>query len=217
LNTGLPERLKRETRDLHAEAERSGVMRDLLRGSIGVAAYCALLRNLHAIYSTLEAALDQTGAEPCIQRLHDPSLRRAASLERDLDHLHAGRWQDDFAIEPATAAYIERLRSLAIDAPCRLAAHAYVRYLGDLHGGQVWQKVVMQRFGLGHGDGTRFYEFGPPAEVERLRQDFRVGLARVAASAREAEEIVAEARWAFRMHKTLFVEIQAHHGGAAPA
>lgn len=214
MNTGLPERLKRETRDLHAEAERSGVMHDLLRGRLGVGAYCALLRNLHAIYSALEAALDQAVAEPGLRHLQDPSLRRSASLAQDLDHLHAGRWQDDFALEPATAAYIERLRSLAIDAPRRLAAHAYVRYLGDLHGGQVLQKVVMQRFGLAGGDGTRFYEFGPPTEVERLRQDFRAGLARVPASAAHAEEIVAEARWAFGMHKTLFVELQARHGGA---
>jgi heme oxygenase (biliverdin-producing, ferredoxin) len=216
LNNGLPERLKRETRDLHAEAERSGVMHDLLRGRIDVRAYCALLRNLHAIYSTLEAALDRAVVEPGLQRLHDPSLRRSASLAQDLDHLHAGRWQDDFAIEPATAAYIERLRSLAIDAPRRLAAHAYVRYLGDLHGGQVLQKVVRQRFGLVGGDGTRFYEFGPPAEVESLRQRFRAGLASVPASAAEAEAIVAEARWAFDMHKALFVELQARHGGAAP-
>ena len=81
----------------------------------------------------------------------------------------------------------------------------------------VLQKVVMQRFGLGGGDGTRFYEFGSPTEVERLRQDFRAGLARVPASAADAEEIVAEARWAFGMHKTLFVELQARHGGATPA
>jgi heme oxygenase (biliverdin-producing, ferredoxin) len=215
LNTGLPERLKRETRDLHAEAERSGVMGDLLRGRIGARTYFALLRNLFAIYSSLEPALDRACAEPGLAWLRAPALRRAGSLKLDLDHLHSGRWQDDLVTEAATGTYTERVEALAAAAPRRLAAHAYVRYLGDLYGGQALRKVVQKRFGLDGIEGTRFYDFGPPVEVERLRRDFRAGLSNLPVTTAEQDAIVAEARWAFGMHRALFVELQSRYGAAA--
>lgn len=216
MNTGLPERLKRETRDLHAQAERSGVLSDLLRGRIGARTYCALLRNLYAIYSTLEPALDRACSEPRLGWLQTPALRRATSLKLDLDHLHVRCWQDDFAIEAAAGMYTERVQALAAAEPSRLAAHAYVRYLGDLYGGQALQKVVRKRFGLSGAEGTRFYDFGPPVAVDRLRREFRAGLASLPATAAEQDAIVAEARWAFDMHRALFAELQLRYGVAAP-
>ena len=50
--------------------------------------------------------------------------------------------------------------ALSRDEPALLVSHAYVRYLGDLNGGQVLQRVVTGNAGLGSGIGTRFYEFG---------------------------------------------------------
>ena len=55
---GLRARLKLETRELHAQAERSGIMNALLHGRIERNAYCALLRNLREIYAGLEMALE---------------------------------------------------------------------------------------------------------------------------------------------------------------
>ena len=57
--TGLAARLKTETQGLHTLAERSGIMADLVRGRISLDRYCALLRNLQALYAALEAGLDQ--------------------------------------------------------------------------------------------------------------------------------------------------------------
>jgi heme oxygenase len=216
LNTALlPERLKRGTQDLHAEAEQSGVMGELLNGRIGIGAYCALLRNLHCIYAALEPALDAASAAAHVGALNAPALKRSPSLARDLDHLHPGPWQRDFAVEPTALAYVERLRELSAAAPHRLAAHAYVRYLGDLHGGQVLQKVVAARFGLQGAEGTRFYQFGPPAQVARLRRAFRAGLADLNVTVQGMDELVTEARWGFAMHKALFNELQQRHGGPA--
>ena len=41
--------LRTDTRALHTEVERTGVMRLLLRGQLDRAGYCALLRTLHAV------------------------------------------------------------------------------------------------------------------------------------------------------------------------
>ena len=202
----LAARLKEETRQLHMQAERSGVMADLLHGRLDLSGYCELLRNLRAIYAALEAGLDR---HPPDTRLWRPELRRLAALEQDLDRLHRATWRGDEALTPAAAAYVARLQALGHTTPTRLLAHAYLRYLGDLHGGQMLARLVRQRFGLGAAEGTAFYAFGEPAQVDALKRDFRAGLDALDLTEQQADELVAEACEAFRLHLQLFEELQA--------
>jgi heme oxygenase len=198
----LPSRLREATRELHAQAERSGLMALLLRGRIGRAAYCALLRNLHALYAVLEQADDAA--------LVDPVLHRADALAQDLEHLHGPGWREQLPLAPATQAYVERLQALLRSGSRALAAHAYVRYLGDLHGGQVLRGLVRRGLGLGEEGqpGTRFYDFGDAARVQELRGEFRRRLAALPLAADEQQAIVDEACWAFAQHARIFEELQ---------
>lgn len=207
--TGLAVRLKDETRGLHTLAERSGVMADLLRGRISLARYAALLRNLQAVYAALEAGLDRQPSDAGLRRLWRPELRRLPALEQDLAQLHPGTWQTELALLPAAAAYAERLRGLAQHQPTLLLAHAYLRYLGDLHGGQMLARLVGQRFGLAGRAGTAFYHFGEPAQVAALKHDFRAGLDALDLTPAQADGFVAEACEGFRLHQQLFDELQA--------
>jgi len=202
---GLASRLKAETRGLHALAERSGVMSDLVHGRLSMAGYCALLRNLQAIYAALETGLD---THPADARLWRPELRRLPALEQDLDRLHPGAWRTEAPLVPATAAYVERLAVLTQTAPGLLLAHAYLRYLGDLHGGQMLARLVSQQFGLAGREGTAFYAFGEPALVEALKRDFRAGLDALDLAPPQADAFVAEACEAFRLHQQLFDELR---------
>ncbi|MBX3599115.1 MAG: biliverdin-producing heme oxygenase [Rubrivivax sp.] len=206
----LPARLRAATRTLHAEAERSGLMAALLRGQVGRAAYCALLRNLHAIYAVLEPANDAA--------LVDPALHRADALAQDLAHLHGPRWREQLALAAATQAYVERLQALVQGRSRALAAHAYVRYLGDLHGGQVLRGLVRRALGLDApgaatavdpaAPGTRFYDFGDAARVRALRAAFRQRLAALPLGADEQQAVVDEACWAFVQHRRIFEQLQ---------
>jgi heme oxygenase (biliverdin-producing, ferredoxin) len=198
--TGLAARLRRDTRSEHARAERSGVMADLLRGQLGLGAYCALLRNLHAIYAALEAGLDK---HPPEARLWRPELRRLPAIERDLDRLHTGEWRSA-PLARAAMGYVERLTQAG---PMQVLPHAYLRYLGDLHGGQVLARLVRQRFGLAGAEGTAFYAFGEPERVEALKQEFRAGLDALDLTEPQADAFVAEACEAFRRHQQLFEEL----------
>lgn len=203
---GLAARLRTETRDLHTQAERSGVMADLLHGRLTQVRYCALLRNLHAIYGALEPALDRHVDDP---RLWRPELRRVHALEVDLDRLHTHDWRLDNPLTPAAVTYVARLRNLADQAPTLLVAHAYLRYLGDLHGGQILSRLVQRQFNLDLPEGspgTAFYAFGDPAQVQTLARDFRTGLDALAPSL--ADDMVAEACAAFRLHRQLFEQLQ---------
>ena len=91
--------------------------------------------------------------------------------------------------------------------PDLLVAHAYVRYLGDLSGGQMLARIVRESLALGSGPGVAFYDFGHPEEVARLKQAFRDGLDAVPADEATMNAIVAEARLAFESHRRLFDEL----------
>jgi heme oxygenase (biliverdin-producing, ferredoxin) len=65
-----------------------------------------------------------------------------------------------------------------------LLSHAYVRYLGDLSGGQIIRKRLVKAYDLpGTGDGVRFYIFSDgngkqadPKEIKELKEWFRGGM-----------------------------------------
>jgi heme oxygenase len=202
---GLSARLKEETRGLHTLAESSGVMADLLRGRLSLPGYCGLLRNLHAIYTALEAGLDR---HPPAAGLWRPELRRLQALEQDLDRLHAVAWRTEAPLVPAAAAYAARLADLMQTQPGLLLAHAYLRYLGDLHGGQMLARLVRQQFALEGSEGTAFYAFGEPTQVEALKRDFRAGLDALDLTEPQAGALVAEACEAFRLHHQLFDQLR---------
>jgi heme oxygenase len=58
--------------------------------------------------------------------------------------------------------YITRIREFSESSdPTRLLAHAYVRYLGDMSGGQILRRRIAKAYDLDadRGDGIRLYEF----------------------------------------------------------
>ena len=109
---------------------------------------------------------------------------------------------------PATIDYVQRLRALHGASAHRRWAHVYVRCLGDLHGGQVLARLVREHFGLDGADGTRFYDFGDDDRVHGLRDDLRTKLAALPLDAVQADEVVAEAVWAFEAHCRIFEQIR---------
>ena len=205
----LAQALRTGTHDLHIEVERTPFMQALLRGRIERGRYLLLLGNLHALYAALEAALARHAADAGLAPLMLEGLARAAALADDLQRLQGAAWPQPLALLPATAAYVERIETLAQECPPLLAAHAYVRYLGDLSGGQVLQRVVARGLGLVGPGGTRFYRFGTPAATAALARRFRQGLDAIGAGQSAAPDLVAEARHGFVLHRQLFEQIAA--------
>lgn len=198
--------LRNGTLDLHRAAERSGFMRRMLAGDFDCAQYCRLLGNLHAIYQALEPALDRHGAAEPVGRVHLSELSRTTALEADLDALHGSDWRRTIPLTAAAVAYVERLRWLDEFDPPLLVAHSYVRYLGDLSGGQMLGRVVAGALRLRDGRGTSFYSFGPPG-AEALASHYRQGLSAIRLDEAGAARLVEEAREAFRRHCALFAEL----------
>ena len=200
--------LREQTREQHARAERAGVMGELLGRRIPRRTYCALLRNLLPIYAALESALATPAARPKLAPIAFPELRRADALENDLRVLRDGASAPELPLVTAARDYALRLPRIGMQRPTDLIAHAYLRYLGDLSGGQILRAIVADLFALPDRRGTRFYDFGSPEEASDLARRFRAGLDAIELDAEQAACVIAEAKWGFEMHGRLFEELR---------
>jgi heme oxygenase len=202
----LSRRLRDETRELHAAAERSGVMHQLLRGRLSRRGYVALLENLAELYRALEDELRRNRGNRALRRLDLDALWRADALECDI-----GAWRragdPDEAIRPAMREYVAHVRAIAAQAPELLVAHAYVRYLGDLSGGQLLRPIVSRMLGAELDHGTAFYVFSDIRDGARFKEDFRATLDAIREPSL-CDQIVAEAKESFRLHERLFKELE---------
>ncbi len=206
-NPSLAGRLRAASHDLHRIAEQSGIMRRLLRGQVGRPEYALLLRNFHALYDSLEAALDHQAHAPELAPLRIPALYRTAALADDLDYFHGTGWQS-LALSPAMRAYVARIQEISDTRPALLAAHAYVRYLGDLSGGQMLAGVIRRSLDLPAHEGAAFYAFGDSAQATALKEQFRAALDGLPVDEVTAGAIAKEASSAFERHIALFIEME---------
>lgn len=210
----LSAELRTATKELHTEAERSGIMGRLLRGRCSRDEYAALLASLEAIYAALEEGLARHNAHPVLGALHRPGFARLDSLRMDLDALRALGVAVPTALPHETVRYAAQLRMLAAEDPPRLIAHAWLRYLGDLNGGQIVARLVRKSLELPES-ATTFYEFPAFVDPVAAAVEWRDALDAAPLGAGTRESIVDEAITGFRRHIGLFRALDA--GSAAPA
>ncbi|WVQ74475.1 hypothetical protein IAR50_004076 [Cryptococcus sp. DSM 104548] len=124
------------------------------------------------------------------------------------------------------SAYVDHLRTLSkspITAP-GLLAHAYVRYLGDLSGGQFIGAKVKRTYGLKGDEGTAFYQFDLQKEgaaggdesraelkkqMEEIKAWYRRGMDEAAGEDPKLKaDLVEEANLAFSLNTDLFSVIR---------
>ena len=206
MSSPLSESLRRETKELHARAERSGIMSTLLRGELQTSDYCALLRNLHPLYEALEAGLDGHCEHVAIHPIYSPPLHRASALSADLSSLHGHGWQSELPVVAAAREYVERLQQMSRTDVHLLAAHAYVRFLGDLSGGRILQRIVATSVTHDATHGNRFYTYDGE-DTSKLASRFRQGLDSIPLNATDAAAVVQEAKLGFSLHERLFNEL----------
>lgn len=199
--TPLSVRLRTETTELHRLAERSGIMHGLLRGQLDRGEYVALLRALHAVYTALERRLHAWPAGSQLQRFTDPALDRTAAIEEDLVALHGALWEREVPLLAAGAAYADRIEAASDP---ELVAHAYVRYMGDLSGGQSLGRVIARALALPDDDGVAFYRFAGIPDVDDFKARFRASLDAWSIDAATADDVVREAQEAFSLNVRVF-------------
>jgi heme oxygenase (biliverdin-producing, ferredoxin) len=190
--------LQERTAPLHRRAERSGFIRAMLQGRASRTGYALFLFNLLPAYRALEAGLDRHHGDPVLEGLAEPGLYRSTAIEGDLAALGEGA-QNRPRLLPAGAAYAKKVAACAAPG---LIAHAYVRYLGDLNGGQILRRLLARTVGLGPAE-LGFYEFDAIADPSSFRRRYRHALDRAGTKLVEIEPVLEEATAAFALNIAL--------------
>jgi heme oxygenase len=103
---------------------------------------------------------------------------------------------------------VQHLEFLSASRSPLLLAHAYVRYLGDLHGGQMLRRCVSRVLQTQGQDGLHFYDFGPAEHVTQLIAAFRTELDHTPLEPGQADALVQEVRLGFGRHIDLFRQLR---------
>jgi len=208
--------LKKGTKSSHKAAENVHFVRNFIKGKIQRELYATLIANLYFIYFTLEELLDEH-APLVFPSLHKPDqLRRTKTLEQDAEYFYGPDWKSKVEPLPATADYIHRLHNVAKNDPLLLLSHAYTRYLGDLSGGRVLQRVARKALKLEEKkckdgkilSGLDFYDFLNIENPKVFKNDYRLALDGLSdLDERQVSKLVGEANVAFVLNMRVFEEL----------
>ncbi len=212
---GFCDACAQRTRDLHRAAERSGILRAVFAGRADRLGYASLLRNLLAVYQTLEAALDRASGHPVLGLLPRAGIDRTPAIAADLEVLCGPDWRA-LALLPAGAGYARHIATLGRGDPERLLAHAYVRYLGDLNGGQILARRLEVSLGP-RASALSFHRFPASADPADLRACYRAALDRAGAELADPAAVIEEAAAAFAWNIALSDAVAAALPPADPA
>jgi len=139
------------TKDAHTNAERQEFVKILFSGKINSKLYATFLKNQHPCYELLEVCAMVHGLLNGL-----PDGRRAPAIIGDFKELWSEK-DGEAQMLPVVKDYLDHIMSIKDD-PKKLMAHIYVRYMGDLAGGQMISKKVP-------GTG-RMYQFENPEELK---------------------------------------------------
>ncbi|KAF9027165.1 heme oxygenase (decycling) 1 [Podila verticillata] len=200
--------LKEGTKTVHADAERSKFMKYFFKGEVSPATYGRFLISLYHVYTALEKALDAHKDNANLQLLYFPTeLARKAALEEDLEFFNGPEWRDMLnPVSPAQQAYIDAIERCSNTKPELLLAHSYVRYLGDLSGGQILAKKLQKYNDLPQGKGVAFYTFDLIEDKDGFKDQFRKRLNQVEVDEETHKQIVEESCQAFIRNIDVFQE-----------
>jgi heme oxygenase len=204
---GLAQLLRAGTAALHVRAERSGIVADMLRGDAGRAGYALLLRNLLPVYRAIEDGLERHRDAPLLRPFARPEFYRAPRIAADLAAMFGADWPERIGLLPAGARYAVRAGRAAEGDGAALVAHAYVRTLGDLSGGQMMARQLARSLTL-PPDALRFYDFADVPDLAAAKREWRAALDAAGALLAESGRVVHEARVAFRLNISLSEAVQ---------
>jgi heme oxygenase len=196
------------TKALHVEAERSGIIRELLRGTATRDGYILLLRNLLPAYQAMEQGLADHRETSGIEALARYHLDRAPAIESDLLALCGKAWQRDVPLLPAGDNYARHIKEATKGAGARLIAHAYTRYLGDISGGLILRRLLARSLKLGPAE-LSFYDFPNYPDVGALKSAYREALDRAGGLAADPAAVIEEGALAFTLNIDLSCAVQA--------
>ncbi|MEC4983861.1 MAG: heme oxygenase (biliverdin-producing) [Oscillatoria sp. PMC 1068.18] len=208
MSNNLAISLRAGTKESHTATENTAFMKCFLKGIVTKQSFRKLLGNLYFVYNALEEELLRHSNHPVVSLIYFPELNRQANLEADLAFYYGDNWQNLISAAEAGKAYVNQIHQIANTEPALLVAHSYVRYLGDLSGGQGLRNIVRSALDLPLDRGTKFYEFDLIPTVEAKRK-YRQALDSLPVDEAMVQKIVDEANYVFTLNRNLLHDLEA--------
>lgn len=207
IEKSLSTTLRECTSAAHTDAEESPFMSLLLEGKLGCEAAAAYTGQLWFVYTALEQGVRAVAQQPFMALVADARLERLARLEGDLLELLGSDWRAEVQAYSGTLDYVHQLNRLAGEGDeLGLIAHHYVRYLGDLAGGQVIARILGRSYGISER-GLSFYDFAGIGKIKPYRDGYRSRLDGLELTEGQVAHLVAEANRAFALNEGVFRDL----------
>lgn len=199
--------LAEQTRTLHVQAERSGFVAEMLRGRASRSGYLLYLSSLLPAYQQLERALERHRDTPALRGFELGEVYRSSALIADVASLRADDACGRLPRLPAAQCYADLIAAAAEGAGEALIGHAYVRYLGDLSGGQILKRLLAKSLDLPASSLT-FYDFPEIEDIGAFKRAFRTAVDNAAERITNRERVVAAAQEAFSVNIEISEAVQ---------
>lgn len=207
IEKSLSTTLRECTSAAHTDAEESPFMSLLLEGKLGTEAVVAYTGQLWFVYAALEQSVRAVAQQPFMVLAADVRLERRESLEDDLRELLGAGWRAELEAGPGTVEYVDRLIRLSEEGDeLGLIAHHYVRYMGDLSGGQIIARILNRSYGIGE-QALSFYDFADIGKIKPYRDGYRSRLDGLELTEGQVAHLVAEANRAFALNGGVFRDL----------
>jgi heme oxygenase len=207
--------LRAATLDVHLATEQNAFIVELMAGRRSAVDLARLTGQLRSVYAALETTVVPHRADPLFGRLFDPRLDRLSTIDHDLTELAGSAAAALVAPLPETLAYVDRIRDIA-DEPERLVAHHYVRYLGDLSGGQIIAMLMRRHYRL-PDEALTFYAFVGLPSKGGFKTTYRRTLDELFRNPKAYAVVVEESRTAYEANRRVFEALGAPSGARARA
>ena len=200
--------LKTETKKSHSAAENTKFVSSFLKGVISKESYKQLCANFYFIYTAMEEEFKKHKDHPVVGEIHNEVLSRTNNLERDLRYFYGPIWRYHIKPTEQCQRYVNRIREVSEDDPELLVGHHYTRYMGDLSGGQILRGIAAKSLNLRDNEGLWFYEFDKIDDKKAFKNTYRNVLNHLRINQSQANAIITEANFAFRLNMYMFDELQ---------
>lgn len=196
----LIDTFRRQSADLHEQAEAHPLIRLLLSPDLTLEVYICYLRHLKPVYESLDQALAESPVNQ-LRKVKHLDLQRSKAIAADLGDLSSLKTPD---LPDIDSPYAKRIKSLSCTWPLGVVAHFYTRYLGDLAGGQFIAKRVAASLGLSPDRGLRWLHFPEIGNPRHAATEVKEAINSIRASPDQADTLGEECKLAFQLNLDLF-------------
>jgi len=196
-------KLNYQIANCHRETEGMAFTKDLLSCKATPLQIGFLMKALAPLYQLIDFEAPRISFDLGVVSIPWQSLSRSCAIESDLKSL--AKATAEIPTSSSAAIWLEQLKTMISFAPHRFMAHVYIRYGGDLSGGQLLGKranMILQSNGI---QPLEFWSFDQP--ISDLQNSLREGFEKLELSPIHENELFNEAKMAFISNQILFEEI----------